>query len=1670
MPARRPTLGGTANPFGVSNPSFSAFDMGSGEDPIIKELREASEKRYEVGLRYNNGQATEAEYQAAIAVEMAIAQRMTGSSDPDVKRSAERNVAELTNLVHDVRNHALEVAANATSDHGEALLAVYQQELAGMLPGSTGYQDMQRRITDLQDSISNQVQADTSRQAAFELASVQNAWEAGTASDDEYKAAYAKYAAAQKPGTTEAVNAAGNLRDLTFRLDRNKLVQQVDEGSKSLDDLLAFDKAHLGGVVDKGSQGYRDALGAVQQTEKAVYDRDRSKIEDDVQQGRATPAQAIAFYKEAAGVYATNRDIVANAADRISSLNDAVQSQHDSDAISAFNKGTMSPTDFLAYAATRRAAYAVGTAQRAEWDSRIETAKVAAVQPGILASYDMSQQYISLQKFIADNGDQPKGGTKTTTRQVLQADGTYKTVTTTTATPPTEAEIAAWKQRQAEVADAKVQLAALGKRIAASPNGFVTSQQMLGYWQGELAKVAKGSPEWFTITDKINGTSDRIHAEALLTGGGVKIGYPGVTTAGLAASGGAGAPAAAGGGKAGAPAGGGKTAPQTVAPGTTFNKPATGRTTYGHTVEEFAGGRYTSDQLDYVANRVAAATGLDPRVVRLWVIKEQGHANNPLGVSQGGNDGQYGILSAFKTIDDGINEAITWINTHGNMRGIKNAAGKSVEEQISAIDHSPWGPGGGRGGYNGSLMQLAAQQGYKMPGPSGTVATPGTAAKPKPEKITTAQFMTALGKELSGGNYNSRNSNTGEFGKYQILPGNWSAWASQYLGDANAAPTPDNQEKVAKAKIADLYAKYGSWQAVAHWWATGGIGADADQGDPSKWGKLDSQFVTNVIRGAGGVVTSTTPAGGASTNLPTTPGKPYVTPTTAVTTAAGKGVTSGLRAIVPGTRSKDPKSGLTTQETVGIDFPKNLDGDYFDQLYDEIHKALDNGETSHVYRDSQGHEVNILLPDNPMGRAALTNGLDTSAIQLARERAVVAAGTDREGVETENYNKVVARAGTNQIKLLDSEYGGKYPKGSDMASLRAGVTSPAMARGLGANPSVTSAQINKMTNANARNEAQTEHYTGLQANSLTPIASGQRVLDYTKNYIETETALAQQAWDNGRPTDAYTHLRNIDIATDDTSTLYRQIAIYDAQGRGAVKAIAGASGADVPAKVATELAALHAFDADLEAARAKKDKLWAEMKPFLKTTADGQVVFNAPSSTGITLKMGDDTIWNVDQKADGSLGYTAAHQKGAGYGNTDAPNVPQSDDPERVLTRVGGPRAEVGSAYAKWHKGVIGYVKTDKSELLPVMGRVLDIKSPDGQFIVEDPFQQGRWAPGPIYWTAPKDSHLRLEPTTKADGSEDGTGRTAITWDDGKGTTYKFTYNEKTGVSDLYSLAPPDIAKNRQVTPLGSANLPKNRDDIKATGFGLSAGDNRPDTLSFLLMPNVNGPWVTSVADAVETIYGDRARTFGQQLANQIGRVAADVFGGGAATGTGRVRGGSWTPNEPFGSPMPSARPPSRVGMPWDFINPPGVNAAGVPSSPRSIGSPPPVLQRNQAPASGYAASYVSPLGPTQLGAGAGAVAAPSASMGVGVYPSGGGGGGNVQATGTLPPIARMGTPAAPAMAPGVAARMGTPAVKPIAKPPSPHTQVAAGSGNVQAVGVIPAKKPVPSRLAQKPA
>ena len=139
-----------------------------------------------------------------------------------------------------------------------------------------------------------------------------------------------------------------------------------------------------------------------------------------------------------------------------------------------------------------------------------------------------------------------------------------------------------------------------------------------------------------------------------------------------------------------------------------------------------------------------------------------------------------------------------------------------------------------------SIRPIAAALGLAVAITAGASAgAPPTRAH---EGIGLERFMYALGQVESGGSYTARNSTTGAYGRYQIIPSSWRAWAQEVLGNAYAPMTPENQDKVAAYKLHQTYHRVGSWPPVAYWWLTGRINTNR-----STWSSFARSYVDKIM-------------------------------------------------------------------------------------------------------------------------------------------------------------------------------------------------------------------------------------------------------------------------------------------------------------------------------------------------------------------------------------------------------------------------------------------------------------------------------------------------------------------------------------------------------------------------------------------------------------------------------------------------------------------------------------------------------------------------------------------------------------------------------------------------------------------------------------------------------
>lgn len=134
-----------------------------------------------------------------------------------------------------------------------------------------------------------------------------------------------------------------------------------------------------------------------------------------------------------------------------------------------------------------------------------------------------------------------------------------------------------------------------------------------------------------------------------------------------------------------------------------------------------------------------------------------------------------------------------------------------------------------------ALVGLALLVGLTLPGSAFGAKTPK-------DPIGLDRFLWGLAGRESGWDWTTRNTTSGAYGRYQVMPENWPAWAATYLDDRWADQTPRNQALVVRGKITDLHDWLGTWRRVAYWWLTG----DTER-DERDWSDVARGYVDDVL-------------------------------------------------------------------------------------------------------------------------------------------------------------------------------------------------------------------------------------------------------------------------------------------------------------------------------------------------------------------------------------------------------------------------------------------------------------------------------------------------------------------------------------------------------------------------------------------------------------------------------------------------------------------------------------------------------------------------------------------------------------------------------------------------------------------------------------------------------
>lgn len=131
-------------------------------------------------------------------------------------------------------------------------------------------------------------------------------------------------------------------------------------------------------------------------------------------------------------------------------------------------------------------------------------------------------------------------------------------------------------------------------------------------------------------------------------------------------------------------------------------------------------------------------------------------------------------------------------------------------------------------------------------------------------------FMRRLSNRESSGSYTVKGIPTKygrALGKYQVMEAFLPDWSTQYLGRAVTPDeflgSPDLQERLARARISELYKKHGNWDDVASIWHSGRPLAEARAaGAKDGLGTTTASYVSDITGGG-----SRSLARGQSTSL-----------------------------------------------------------------------------------------------------------------------------------------------------------------------------------------------------------------------------------------------------------------------------------------------------------------------------------------------------------------------------------------------------------------------------------------------------------------------------------------------------------------------------------------------------------------------------------------------------------------------------------------------------------------------------------------------------------------------------------------------------------------------------------------------------------------------------------
>lgn len=1180
------SFGGGLSPFGRRQTGFNVFD-------IVDQSQEAYLEFTKVNVRWQRGQATDAEYLSALKT-------YADSFDKDTAEyyNAQQRVVEARYNLE--RGKLLSQIENGTKTYDD-LLAFDIAAMTGVDAGSERFRALRQNVESTTDK------------AAYEkFDDVRELWQAGKVTDDRYLSAFAEYAN-KITNPEDKESARLQLEATKYTLARNRIVTQINKGGASIGDLLAFDQQALNAGVVPGSDEYRSRLGRLQETQRAVFADQESDLQQKWQEGKLTTVQLLRWYEDNLNspLAAGNADLIERIEGQVESLQLRLTDERDAKMVEDFNNGKLGANAFLAYAREARSRYATNTPQYRDWEQRIYDATRKTTEDNLLYRYDLTTEYADLKQFVQTNKKPPWAGGSVgeDTRWVMDENGNWKPVTTKTFTPytPTEDQIAAWAQVRAQVQEAGKQMRYLEKQIGTVPGGWATTGQLMSYYKGTQRDYMAGSTEWYQIQERIDTIQQRISQENVWRTVGTVVQYP--------------------------------------------------------------------------------WTPRDPQNV--------GGAPGP-GTGGGGNP----------RAPRGTRPAGAWRNP-------------------------------------GPSEFYVSPSGRKFPGRPVPHGASEVATAPG---INIDQFLWALGGYESGNSYTARNSTTGAFGRYQHISRFWPERARRYLGNSQAPMTPENQETVTRAMVTSLYNRYGDWRAVALAWHRGSVNTM----NPAEWNVRNQKYVNGVMNRLGSDMWTPTRTDGVylPKNFTSGGGTPYYQPPASppnprngdnggnwMPTPGGQpGYTPGG---IPGGRGPGgggPQNiGPGSDRSVGPQFLRRYEangsgrivrtglpawaisnpsttGTNFESFYEAFQRAYRNGETS-VTIWNAGNSVTYSLPEGPDARQDMIARLDDIRIDLYGNQAAAwgdprLGNTDAGQQANERWDRAIKDKGEN---------------------LLIGLTQP------GREERVAPPQAQRAQDDEERRQGRGP----VQERNYNPIADAIKFREQSQGYVDRQAEFAREFMDRGDVTGAWAAIQRAQRHVD---TRARTMNDLLGQAETIISRIQSGTGASLPTDVSGDLDNLRDWDKDVDL---------SDLNDLM-----GELVGTSPRTPGHLAGTWVNGSFRPEFQPDGQLklrpGKMRVFTDDGRVTIDDVPpprinpltNKPMPGDIAneftRVTTKIGNYVTDVA---VKPRITVVGQTSSGQD----IYGRAF-VDPQTGKWQYENPFRPGRWNSSPIIMNLPPGGRVIPDP------------------------------------------------------------------------------------------------------------------------------------------------------------------------------------------------------------------------------------------------------------------------------------------------------------------------------------